>query len=60
MASAEIIKINSAFTYLSGKGAVNRERIHGIFAGGKELEFVYARNWVLLVWGRMGLRVHGQ
>lgn len=55
MASAEIIKINSAFTYLSGKGAVDRERIHGIFAGGKELGFVYARNWVLLVWGRMGL-----
>lgn len=60
MASAEIIKINSAFTYLSGKGAVNRERIHGIFAGGKELGFVYARNWVLPVWGRMGLRVHSQ
>lgn len=60
MASTEIIKMSSEFIYLSGKGAVNSERIHGIFAGGQELGFVCARSWVLPVWGRVRLQVHAQ
>lgn len=34
-----------------GKGAVNREKIYGVFTGGTELGLLDARNWVGVVGG---------